>query len=510
MNGGSDIMTNEKKTQFDASAEEFVFTVDFKKPPLLTELSFNAMEFVPVTKIQLNIEAREYNPAFGQTHTKPDEITPLKVEESSTPNKPSDPIPQESEILSIPPADSLSIPEEAKKIDTQSNIIPIESVLISASPGNLHEVEHVDHSPIEEQSLQKQYTVDMIIDVYKEFYQYEEFLRIENSLEQASRRKYNIYRSYQRSSSPKKKNAKREHLRVEEFKKAESDSWRKKKSLEEQKISEAAKKTTLKLTSTIEEQEKVKRTIKITLNKLSPNNLEKLKLDLLAIGKESRLALNTLTEYIFEKAWSEIKYTQMYASLCKFLKSELKDYQYQEDSPGSNPNYFRYELLVMVENAFRNTSDPSFINKDPEIQAALSKKKTQGNVRFIGELLKVGIVGPRVIQQCVETLLRISSSDPLLVTEDSIEGACILISTAGACFEKKKLIEETDKIFRFLGEILDGNLGISKRVKFLIMNLIDERANNWNKDLTEQPKTVEEIRSTFMQEKEDIANRNRY
>ena len=200
----------------------------------------------------------------------------------------------------------------------------------------------------------------------------------------------------------------------------------------------------------------------------------------------------------------------MYASLCKFLKRDFKCYHYEEDSPSAKTNHFRYDLLVMVENAFRNSNDPSFVNKDPETQAALAKKKTQGNVRFIGELLKVGIVVPGVIQQCVETLLGLSSSDPLIVTEDNIEGACILISTAGACFEKEKLRQETDKIFRFLGEILACNLGISVRVKFLIMNLVDERTNGWKKDLTEQPKTVEEIRSTFMQEKEDIANRNRY
>ena len=122
----------------------------------------------------------------------------------------------------------------------------------------------------------------------------------------------------------------------------------------------------------------------------------------------------------------------------------------------------------MVENAFKNASESSTKAKDPETQALLMKKKTQGNVRFIGELLKVGIITAKMIQNCVETLLWADESQ-FIIDEDKIEGACILISTAGACFEKPMLVEETNKIFAHLSDFVLGNEEISSKIKFKAM-----------------------------------------
>ena len=55
------------------------------------------------------------------------------------------------------------------------------------------------------------------------------------------------------------------------------------------------------------------------------------------------------------------------------------------------------------------------------------------------------------------------------IDEDKIEGACILISTAGACFEKPMLVEETTKIFAHLSDFVLGNEEISSKIKFKAM-----------------------------------------
>lgn len=521
MNGVIEENLKEKTPQFDPSAAEFVIEVAKgmpKIPPNSVELNITAAEFVPVSKIsldsisvskiQLNIEAKAFDPT-GFSHL---EETKTSTILSSNPVE----VPKETKISQDDPIFSQGKSEETTKIDTKCNKISVDSVKIQANHGDSNEIDHNSPLPHLELSESRCYSIDNIIDLYKDFFKYEEFSRLDKKIEDFSHRKIQIYKLQARNSSPKKKNTKREVLRLDEFKTADSDSWRKKKSLEEEKIAEAARKNTRKLSSTIEETEKMKRKIKVTLNKMSPNNFEKLKLELLAIGKESRLALHTLVEYIFEKAWSEVKYTPMYAQLCKFCKLEFENFSYGEssenldESPSKKANLFRYDLLVMVENAFHNTSEVVFVGKDPETVAALIKKKTQGNVRFIGELLKVRIIAPKIIQQCVENLLCLTTSNPLDVNEDKLEGACLMISTAGACFEKRKLLEETNKIFTYLQEILACNQTISAKVKFLIMNLMDERASNWKKDLTDQPKTVEEIRNEFQQEKEEVINRNRY
>lgn len=56
--------------------------------------------------------------------------------------------------------------------------------------------------------------------------------------------------------------------------------------------------------------------MRLTLNRLSPTNIDKLKFKLLDIVADDATNLYYLTDGIFNKAWLEKGYTQMYASLC--------------------------------------------------------------------------------------------------------------------------------------------------------------------------------------------------
>lgn len=59
--------------------------------------------------------------------------------------------------------------------------------------------------------------------------------------------------------------------------------------------------------------------IRFHLNILTPENYEIVKMELLAIAKEGSHALEKLSDLIIEKAWNEVKYTNVYARLCDFL-----------------------------------------------------------------------------------------------------------------------------------------------------------------------------------------------
>jgi translation initiation factor 4G len=221
----------------------------------------------------------------------------------------------------------------------------------------------------------------------------------------------------------------------------------------------------------VDDREKTKRKIKVTLNKLSPSNIEKLQPELLSLGKESREALYYLVETLFDKSWAEVKYTPMYAHLCKYLKQEFEGYLFDGESPSKKKsNWFRYILLNCVQTAFDNAPVVPQNSHEPEIHLHLAKKKTHGNIRFIGELLKVKIVTAKIIQGIVEVLINLDhKSEAHEIDEDKLEIACVLISTAGHVFEKKNLKNETDKIFGYLNEILQNNGSISSKLKFSIM-----------------------------------------
>ena len=299
MNGVSEDKNSQNKIPFNLGAMEFKF--ETKMPPSFYSLNITADEFIPLHKIALNIEAKEFSPEEKSANKTKENtlkdnekisIVTLKLEETNS--------------LPIKEMPKETIEEEEKKIDTKCKNIEIESIKIITDNGDAHESNHSDPFINKVFSARHIYTSEEIFEAYKAFSSFEEFSILDKKLEEHSHRKCNIslYRGAGRSGSPRKnnKNQKRDIIRVEEYKASEMDSWRKKKSLEEKKLLEAAKKTTLKLTTTIEENEKIKRKIKVTLNKLSPNNLEKLQVELLALGKQSRIALNTLIEYIFDKA----------------------------------------------------------------------------------------------------------------------------------------------------------------------------------------------------------------
>ena len=402
---------------------------EFKQIPSFSELYVRSVEFIPVSKIVLNIEAEEFNP-------------------NTQPKEPKNP---------------------------------------SSNPEPL--------LPIPKQKLT--YTIEEIHAKLEQFIKFEDFFILEGKLQQISSRKVQVFKVYNRGKGKKQKT---EYVRTEEFKAGQIEKWRKGRTIEEEKISQKAKETTLKLSITREESEKLKRKIKITLNKLSPSNCEKLQPELANLAKTSRENLVYLVENIFEKACFEAKYTEMYAKICKFLKQEFENFLFDGESPSKkNQNWLRFVLLNTVQNAFECTNEVQ--NSDPKDEI-IKKKKSHGSVRFIGELLKVRIITAKIIQAIVESLLDLNKKNPHNIDQDKIEVACVMISTAGSTNEKSKLINETNKIFTFLSEILKKNQNLSSQVKFKIMDLIDERKSGWVKDLSEQPQHVEDLRNEFNSEVE--------
>lgn len=314
------------------------------------------------------------------------------------------------------------------------------------------------------------YTCEDILAVYKEIKSNQNFDKISESIRTLGGRAIVIYRLKGRKKSKDLHKSTQQDWRDSENTEIVSSTvWRKPKTEEEEKIMTKAKIYKAKLTGTKEDHEKIKRNIKITLNKLSPTNLDKLKEQLLEIGKESVNSLIFLVQCIFEKAWSEVKYTQMYANLCKFLKEKFDCYSFPElamEAGYTKRNLFKYELLEKCESSFTQAQSDDFIGlgqEEIEAKKALNKKKTLGNVRFIGELFKVELITSKVILNCVDELINKGSLD-----EINLEGACILLSTGGNSFERQKLIKETNRIFRSLEEMMKKE-SLSSKIKFKIM-----------------------------------------
>ena len=140
------------------------------------------------------------------------------------------------------------------------------------------------------------------MNIYKEIRQFPNFEKITDNIKQFASREITIYRTKNHKKAKENNKNNKDWRELEDAEIVSTTVWRKPKTEEEEKIIQRAKMYKAKLTGTKEEHEKIKRKIKITLNKLSPTNLEKLKEQLLEIGKESTNNLIFLVQCIFEKA----------------------------------------------------------------------------------------------------------------------------------------------------------------------------------------------------------------
>jgi translation initiation factor 4G len=184
----------------------------------------------------------------------------------------------------------------------------------------------------------------------------------------------------------------------------------------------------------------MKKAVLAILNKLCPQNFDKLveKFSELPIDSEAKLQ-NTM-ELIFEKAVDEPGFSVAYARMCQVL--QLKKVA-TEGSETESVNF--HKLLISrcqkefdkdyLENLDRDKyrADMAAATTDKErkqVKAVFEqmemklRRRSLGNIRFIGELYKLQMLTARIMHECVKKLLKTTD-------EESLECLCRLLTTVG-------------------------------------------------------------------------------
>lgn len=182
---------------------------------------------------------------------------------------------------------------------------------------------------------------------------------------------------------------------------------------------------------------------------------------MLKIELGSKVILKGVIHLIFQKALDELKYSSMYAQLCKRLSIEVQNLEYNDDKEkpdGANNNSIFLSILLSVcKDKFNNRSSETTQNGssnglqhdllDEEERKYIVKQKMLGNVKFIGELFKLGILQDTVIHKCIQELLSKG-----ITTKERCEN-----------------MECLSQIIRTCGKILDTEKVGFKGVQFLLV-----------------------------------------
>ncbi|XP_018081987.1 eukaryotic translation initiation factor 4 gamma 3 isoform X13 [Xenopus laevis] len=244
------------------------------------------------------------------------------------------------------------------------------------------------------------------------------------------------------------------------------------------------------------------RKVRSILNKLTPQMFNQLMKQVTDLTVDTEERLKGVIDLVFEKAIDEPGFSMAYANMCRCLATLKVP---MADKPGSTVN-FRKLLLNRCQKEFEKdkAEDDVFEKKQSELElATMPEEKTRlqeeleeakdkarrrsiGNIKFIGELFKLKMLTEAIMHDCVVKLLK--NHD-----EESLECLCRLLTTIGKDLDFEKAKPRMDQYFHQMVKIIKERK-TSSRIRFMLQDVIDLRLNNWVSRRADQgPKTIEQI-----------------
>ncbi|XP_017707600.1 PREDICTED: eukaryotic translation initiation factor 4 gamma 3 isoform X9 [Rhinopithecus bieti] len=244
------------------------------------------------------------------------------------------------------------------------------------------------------------------------------------------------------------------------------------------------------------------RKVRSILNKLTPQMFNQLMKQVSGLTVDTEERLKGVIDLVFEKAIDEPSFSVAYANMCRCLVTLKVP---MADKPGNTVN-FRKLLLNRCQKEFEKdkADDDVFEKKQKELEAAIApeertrlhdeleeakdkaRRRSIGNIKFIGELFKLKMLTEAIMHDCVVKLLK--NHD-----EESLECLCRLLTTIGKDLDFEKAKPRMDQYFNQMEKIVKERK-TSSRIRFMLQDVIDLRLCNWVSRRADQgPKTIEQI-----------------
>jgi translation initiation factor 4G len=260
-----------------------------------------------------------------------------------------------------------------------------------------------------------------------------------------------------------------------------------------------------------DEEQAKQRQLKSILNKLTPQNFDKLFEQVNEVNIDNVSTLTGVISQIFDKALMEPTFCEMYANFCFHLAGALPDF-------GEDNEKITFKRLLLnkcqeeFERGEREEAEADKTEEEGEVKQTKEEREEKrvkarrrmlGNIRLIGELYKKRMLTERIMHECIKKLLG-NYEKP---DEENIEALCKLMSTIGEMIDHPKAKEHIDAYFERMRGLSTSQL-ISSRVRFLLRDSIDLRKNRWQqRRKVDGPKKIDEVHRDAAQEKHAQSSR---
>lgn len=247
------------------------------------------------------------------------------------------------------------------------------------------------------------------------------------------------------------------------------------------------------------------RKVRSILNKLTPQKFNQLMKQVTDLTIDTEERLKGVIDLVFEKAIDEPSFSVAYGNMCRCL-AMLKVPSVDKATQQYTTVNFRKLLLNRCQKEFEKdkVDDVVFERKQKELDSAATatererlreeleeakdkaRRRSIGNIKFIGELFKLKMLTEAIMHDCVVKLLK--NHD-----EESLECLCRLLTTIGKDLDFEKAKPRMDQYFNQMEKIVKERK-TSSRIRFMLQDVIDLRLHNWVSRRADQgPKTIEQI-----------------
>ena len=294
-----------------------------------------------------------------------------------------------------------------------------------------------------------------------------------------------------------------------------------------------------------DETEAVCKQVRGLLNKLTLEKFDSISKKMLDLPLKNMEVLLAVIDLIFDKAVEETRFADMYAQLCHRMAMSLPDFpagknkiigalltfadyvdqliaeQGGDDDRYALKNLFRRMLLSTCQREFEKKAEWSMNPEDrkrvtddmaqeevdqitaEEATRRKLKRRTLGNIHFIGALFKLNMLSEKIMHECVRHLLR----DIAHPEEEEMESVCDLMNRVGIKLDRPAAKAYVDAYFERL-QALSAHEELSSRVRFKILDIIELRERNWTERerqlvLNAGPMTLDEIYQAAEEKKKE-------
>lgn len=232
----------------------------------------------------------------------------------------------------------------------------------------------------------------------------------------------------------------------------------------------------------------VQRKVKAALNKMTPENFERIAGQILEIVSQSKAesdgrTLRQVIQLTFEKATDEAHWASIYAKFCKrmleSMSPEIQDENIRDKTGAvvTGGSLFRKYLLNRCQEEFERgwkvnlppkpegQTEEAAMMSDEYYAAAAAKRRGLGLVKFIGELYKLGMLTERIMHECVKKLVDYEG----VPDEAEVESLTSLLRTIGASLDASERGHTLmDVYFARIAMVVEAH-DLPSRMRFMLM-----------------------------------------